>query len=368
MPYGLHQNHRTRSCPHKTALFYKKNWRCEQLNLRIFRKQVALFGFFHFFWGVISKNTYKTGWNEYSNFIRQRFGERVQKISVNTGLGCPNLDGTLSWDGCTYCNNSSFSPFYCKADKSVSQQLSEGIAFFSGKYKAQKYLAYFQSFTNTYTSDLHFEGLLQEALSVPSVTGLVIATRPDSITDKQISLLNELGKTYYISLEFGIESSLDRSLARINRGHDQKSIINAFERCKNKNFYTGAHLILGLPGESREDMLSHSDFINNLAPDNVKLHQLQILKGTEIAKEFKQVPHDFVYFTVDDYIELVIEFIERSSPDIVFERFTSESPKEMIISPDWNGMKNFEFVNRLRNEMKNRNSYQGKQYKNKNND
>ncbi len=191
-----------------------------------FKRNVAVVINFHFFWLVKDKTVNTTGWNEYSNFIRQTFGERVQKISVNTGLSCPNLDGKISSSGCSYCNNRSFSPFYCKPEKSVYRQLSEGIAFFSKKYKAQKYLAYFQSFTNTYTDEKHFEELLHEALSVPSVIGLVIATRPDSISKAQIDLLDKLGKSHYISLEFGIESSLDKTLKRINRGHNRQCIID----------------------------------------------------------------------------------------------------------------------------------------------
>lgn len=301
-------------------------------------------------------------WNEYSQYIRKTFGERVQKISVNTGMGCPNLDGNLSWDGCTYCNHSSFSPFYCKSDKSIRQQLNEGIAFFTKKYKSQRYLAYFQSYTNTYTSDAHFAEMLDEALGTDKVIGLVIATRPDSISDKQIELLDKLGKEVYISLEFGLESGIDKTLQRIHRGHDVQASIDAFETCKNKSFHTGVHLILGLPGESNEEMLSHAEFINRLQPNNLKLHQLQVLKETAIAEEFKQVPQDFVNFSVDAYINLVIQFLEKLNPDIVLERFTSESPKDIIISPNWGGLKNFEFVDKLRKAMIAQGAYQGKNY------
>lgn len=302
-------------------------------------------------------------WNDYSGYIRKTFGERVQKISVNTGLGCPNLDGSLSFDGCTYCNNSSFSPFYCKSTKSIRQQLTEGIDFFAKKYKSQKYLAYFQSFTNTYTSDTNFANMLNEALGTEGVIGLVVATRPDSISKTQIELLDKLAKSHYVSLEFGIESGLNKTLSRINRGHNVQAVIDAFATCQNKSFHTGAHLILGLPGESENDMLNHVDFINSVQPNSLKLHQLQVLKGTAIAEEFKQVPEDFVSFTVDSYINLVIRFLERLNPNIVVERFTSESPKELIISPNWGGLKNFEFVDKLRNTIKTKASYQGKEFK-----
>lgn len=301
-----------------------------------------------------------TQWNDYSGYIRKIFGERVQKISVNTGLACPNLDGKLSFDGCTYCNNSSFSPFYCKPEKSIRQQLSEGIDFFAKKYKSQKYLAYFQSFTNTYTSDINFANMLNEALKTEGVVGLVIATRPDCISKTQIELLDKLGKSNYISLEFGIESGLDKTLKRIKRGHNVQATIDAFIACQDKSFYTGAHLILGLPGESENDMLNHADFINFVQPNSLKLHQLQVLKSTAMADEFEQVPEDFVDFTVDSYIKLVIQFLEKLNPNIVVERFTSESPKDLIISPNWGGLKNFEFVDKLRKTMNFNASYQGK--------
>ncbi len=320
--------------------------------------------FFLFFYHVNVTQTQKQKrWNEYSAYIRKTFGERVQKISVNTGLGCPNLDGNLSFDGCTYCNNSSFSPFYCKPDKSIREQLTEGIDFFAKKYKSQKYLAYFQSYTNTYTSDTDFANMMNEALDTKGVVGLVVATRPDSISETQIELLDTLAKSNYVNLEFGIESSLDRTLRRINRGHDAQSTINAFAACKGKHFHTGAHLIFGLPGESELEILSHADFINSLQPNSLKLHQLQVLKGTAIADEFKQVPEDFVNFTVDSYIELVIRFLEKLNPNIVMERFTSESPKIIIISPDWGGLKNFEFVETLRKQMILHGNFQGKKFK-----
>lgn len=309
-----------------------------------------------------SGNMQEKPWNDYPGFVRRQFGRRVQKISVNTGLGCPNLDGKISNHGCTYCNNSSFSPFYCRADKSVSQQLKEGIDFFSKKYKAQKYLAYFQSFTNTYTGYEHFRSLTEEALSVDGICGLVIATRPDSITDEQISLLDDLAKEMYVSLEFGVESCIDRSLQRIHRGHDFACTQAAFTKCRPKAFRTGAHLILGLPGESKEDMLKQADCINRLKPDSLKLHQLQVLKDTALAEEFKQVPDDFVKFSAESYIRLVAAFLEKLNPEIVVERFTSESPRELVISPDWKGMKNFEFVDQLKKYMLTSGIWQGKAY------
>jgi radical SAM protein (TIGR01212 family) len=301
-------------------------------------------------------------WNDYSGFIRQHFGERVQKISVNTGLGCPNLDGTISRKGCTYCDRKSFSPFYCSVEKSITQQLHEGIAFFSKKYKTQQYLAYFQNHTNTYTDFHTFEKLINEALSVPDIIGLVIATRPDSITRAQIELLDRLAETMFVSVELGVESTLDNTLNVVNRGHDFASTQQAFNRCADKRFFTGAHLIMGLPGETKNDMLNHVYGINALHPDFLKLHQLQVLQNTAMEKTFEQAPENFVVFTANDYLSLVADFLVRLDSDIIVERFTSESPQGIVISPDWNGLKNFEFVDQLKTYMHSQHLYQGKMF------
>ncbi|MEA3448868.1 MAG: TIGR01212 family radical SAM protein [Bacteroidota bacterium] len=303
-------------------------------------------------------------WNDYPGFIRQHFGERVQKISVNTGLGCPNLDGTISRKGCTYCDRKSFSPFYCSAEKSITQQLYEGIAFFSKKYKTQQYLAYFQNYTNTYTDFTTFKKLINEALSVPDVIGLVIATRPDSISQAQIELLDNLGKTMFVSVEFGVESTLDDTLKFVNRGHDFACTRDTFKRCADKRFFTGAHLIMGFPGETKKDMINHVYGINTLRPDFLKLHQLQVLRHTAMEKTFEQDPGKFVIFTTNDYISLVADFLVRLDPAIIVERFTSESPQDIVISPNWKGLKNFEFVEKLRAYMKSLHLYQGKMFNN----
>jgi uncharacterized protein len=299
-------------------------------------------------------------WNDYPGFIRQHFGQRVQKISVNTGLGCPNLDGTISRKGCAYCDRNSFSPFYCSPQKSITQQLQEGIAFFSKKYRTQKYLAYFQNYTNTYTDFQNFKKILDEALAVPDIIGLVIATRPDSITRSQIELLDRLGEKMFVCVEFGVESTLDHSLDFVNRGHDFACTQRAFSRCANKNFYTGVHIIMGLPGETKNDMVDHVNGINALRPDFLKLHQLQVLKGTAMEKTFEQAPGKFVVFTANDYISLVADFLVRLNGDIIVERFTSESPQDIVISPDWSGLKNYAFVEKLRAYMNSLHLYQGK--------
>ncbi len=229
-------------------------------------------------------------YNDYSSFIKQRFSERVQKISLDTGFTCPNRDGTKGLGGCTYCNNNSFNPDYCKPDKSISQQLDEGIAIFSKKYKTQRYLAYFQAYTNTYADIDLVKQLYNEAVNHPQVVGLVIGTRPDCINDDLIDFLSDLSKTHYISLEFGIESTLERTLKMVNRCHTYKETVEAYELVKNKGLHLGAHLIIGLPGESKDDILNHAVEISKLPINSLKLHHLQVVKHTMMAKQFKEQP------------------------------------------------------------------------------
>ncbi len=301
-------------------------------------------------------------YNNYSTYIKNTFGERVQKISINIGFSCPNRDGTKGVGGCTYCNIGSYTPLYCKPKKSVTNQLDEGIAFFSSKYKTQKYLAYFQSYTNTYAELDLVKSLYAEAVSHPDIVGLVIGTRPDCISPELLDFLEKLAKDYYISLEFGVESTLDKSLMITNRCHTYKDTIDAYELSKNRGIELGAHLIIGLPGETREEMLNHAVEISKLPIDLLKLHQLQIVKGTEMAKQIVTTPEMFNLFTANEYIEFITKFISMLRPDIILERFISESPKNMLIAPKWRGMKNFEFVAKVDKLLKAKDIWQGKEW------
>ncbi len=289
----------------------------------------------------------KKFYNDYSSYIKKRFSQRVQKISINLGFSCPNRDGTKGTGGCTYCNNKAFSPAYCDPNKTITEQLNEGIAFFSKKYKTQKYLAYFQSYTNTHADNEKLKKCFNEALNHKKVVGLIIGTRPDCINEEIISFLSSLAKNYYISLEIGIESTLNRTLKTINRCHSYEDVINAFELAKNKGLYLCAHLIIGLSGETRKEMLNHATKLSKLPIDAVKLHHLQILKGTRMASEFKEKPDKFNLFTAEQYIELITEFISLLRQDIIIERFINESPKDMLIAPNWGGLKNFEIVEKI---------------------
>ena len=301
-------------------------------------------------------------YNDFSSFIKDEFSERVQKISLDTGFTCPNRDGTKGTGGCTYCNNNTFNPFYCKPEKSITQQLDEGIAFFSKKYKTQKYLAYFQAYTNTYADIELVKGLYNEAMSHPQIIGLVIGTRPDCIGEELINFLTELAKTNFISLEFGVESTLDRTLVSVNRCHTYQETKNAYNLSKNRGIHLGAHMIIGLPGESKSDILNHARELSKLPINSLKLHQLQIVKHTMMATKLKSNPEQFHLFTVEEYIDLITEFIELIRPDIIIERFISESPAHLLIAPKWNGLKNFEIVAKIDKKLIEKDLWQGKNY------
>jgi radical SAM protein (TIGR01212 family) len=303
-------------------------------------------------------------YNDYSSFIKSRFSERVQKVSLNTGFTCPNRDGTKGVGGCTYCNNNTFSPDYCKPDKSITQQLDEGIEFFAKKYKTQQYLAYFQAYTNTYADIDLVKELYKEAIGHPKVIGLVIGTRPDCINKDLIDFLSELSNKYYISLEFGVESTLDRTLNIINRCHSFEETVMAYELSKNKGLHLGAHLIIGLPGETKEDILNHAIEISKLPINSLKLHQLQVVKHTMMAIQLKKNPELFSLFSLDEYIDLITDFIALLRPDIIIERFISQSPTDLLIAPKWNGLKNFEIVDKIDKKLVEKNLWQGKHISN----
>jgi len=301
-------------------------------------------------------------YNNYSTFIKSKFNQRVQKVSLDTGFTCPNRDGTKGTGGCTYCNNNSFNPDYCEPQKSITQQLAEGIGFFSKKYKSQQYLAYFQAYTNTYSDFKLLKELYTEAVSHPDVAGMVIGTRPDCISEEIVEFLSELAQDYYISLEFGVESTINRTLNLINRCHSFEETQQAYNLADNHGLHLGAHMIIGLPGETREDILNHAAELSKLPINTLKLHQLQIIKNTMMAFQLKNTPDMFKLFEVDEYVDLMTEFIALLRPDIIIERFISESPAELLLAPKWNGLKNFEIVDRIDKLLVEKDLWQGKHY------
>lgn len=303
--------------------------------------------------------TERKRYREFGDFLRERFPFKAQKIAINAGFTCPNRDGSKGRGGCTYCNNQTFNPSYCQTDKSVADQLAEGVRFFSRKYPEMRYLAYFQAYTSTYGEQERLERLYEEALSYPGVVGLVIGTRPDCMPDRLLDYLARLSEQVLVLVEYGVESTLDRTLRRINRGHDFAEAEEAIRRTAARGIAVGAHLILGLPGESRDEILGHADRLSDLPLTTLKLHQLQLIRHTRMALEFERRPEDFHLFTADEYIDLAIDFIERLDPAIALERFVSQSPKELLIAPDW-GLKNYEFTARVNRRLAERDSWQGK--------
>ncbi len=301
-------------------------------------------------------------YNDYGSFIKLNFGERVQKISIDIGFSCPNRDGSKGFGGCTYCNNNAFNPDYCEPKNSVQQQLEQGISFFARKNKNHKYLAYFQAYTNTYAAIDSLKKMYEEALNVPGVVGLVIGTRPDCITEEIINYLDDLSKTYFVSLEFGVESTIEKTLLEVNRCHTYEETKATYELCKNRSFHLGAHLIIGLPGESKKDLISHAVEISKLPIDTLKLHHLQIVKNSVMAVQYKRNPENFKLFTSENYIDFITNFIGYLRPDIIIERFISESPLDLLIAPKWNKLKNFELVAKIDKKLIEKNTWQGKFY------
>jgi len=306
-------------------------------------------------------------YNDFSSFFKTIFKERVQKISIDAGFTCPNRNGDKAKGGCTYCNNDTFSPYYTTPKKSVTEQLKEGVAFFSEKYKTQQYLAYFQSYSNTYADIKVLKKLYEEALAVPGVIGLVISTRPDCIDEEKLDYIQELAKGHYILLEFGAESCCNETLERINRAHTFEDTVTALYLAKDRGFHVGIHLLMGLPGESEESMLNCATKISELPFDTLKMHQLQIVTKTKMEQQYAETPEMFNLFTAERYIDFMVNFLERVRPSMIIERFISESPPDMLIAPKWGGMKNYAIVNKIENKLKERNSYQGRLWEEANN-
>ena len=299
-------------------------------------------------------------YNNYNQHLRDIFGARIQKISINAGFTCPNRDGTKGVGGCTFCNNVSFSPEYCLPTKDVVTQMKEGIDFFS-RYQGQKYLAYFQSFTNTYSSLSTLKKYYESIFELDSVIGIVVATRPDCVDSYLLDYYQDIAKEKYVMIEYGIESTSDVTLQRINRGHTYSDSVRAVEETHKRGINVGAHLILGLPGERETDFISHAKKINELPLDMLKLHQLQIVKGTVLEKQWQNGSADLMTFTMNEYIDLCIRFLEQLKPTIGIERFISQSPKDLLIYPDW-GVKNFEFIAKLQKRMVELNAFQSRLY------
>ena len=322
--------------------------------------------------------------NSYSNYFTKQFGGRVQKISIDAGFSCPNRDGKISTGGCTFCSNEAFNPSYCRPEKSIKQQIEEGIEFHQRRYRrANKYLAYFQPFSNTYkpleelkkvyaealepidsisAQPLARNDMDSKALEAPEIIGIVIGTRPDLVDEALLQYLNEIQKTHYVMLEYGVESVYDETLRRVNRGHDFATAIRAIRMTAEHGIPCGAHFIFGLPGESKAMMLDAADIISQLPLTTVKFHQLQIFKGTKMAEEYLEHPEHFHLFDLEEYINFVIDFAERLNPDIVIERFAGEVPPRCLVSEPWMKLRYDQVLAKIEKQMVERDTWQGKRF------
>ena len=288
-------------------------------------------------------------YHDFGTWIRNQLPFRVQKISIDAGFTCPNRDGRIGIGGCIFCDNKSFNPSYCSHKKSITEQLEDGKRFFAKKYPEMKYLAYFQAYTNTYDTVDKLKQLYEEALKVEDVVGIVIGTRPDCVSSELLDYLEELNKRTFLIVEYGIESCNDDTLRYINRGHDFACTRKAVEETAKRGIYVGGHVIMGLPGEDASESLRQAPIISSLPLTMLKIHQMQFIKGTRLAKIYKERP--FHLYTIEEYIDLITQYIGLLRSDLVLERFVTQSPPEMLIAPKW-GLKNYEFTNLLNNRLR----------------
>jgi hypothetical protein len=302
-------------------------------------------------------------YNSTAGRYRQKYGERLQKLVLDAGFTCPNRDGTVGFGGCTYCDNAAFHPGYSTPGKSLLQQIDEGMEFHRRRYpRVKNYLAYFQAYSNTYGALEDLKRKYGEALSHPSVVGLVIGTRPDCIDEEKLDYLASLSKEKVVVLEYGIESCYNETLARINRGHDFECARKAVEMTAERGLDAGAHFILGLPGETREMLLDQCSVISSLPLTSVKFHQLQIVKGTKMEKEYSEHPEDFMRLSLDDYLDLIVDILERLRPDLCVERVAGEVPPRFVRETPWGLIRNDGIIRLLDKRMEERDAWQGRLY------
>ena len=318
-------------------------------------------------------------YNSFVGYFKRKYGERLQKIVLDAGFTCPNRDGKVGRGGCTYCDNAAFHPSYSTAGKSLHQQLDEGIEFHKVRYRTtEHYLAYFQSFSNTYAPLERLKSLYEEALRHPDVVGIVIGTRPDCVDEQKLDYLAELSRGNILAdwrrslsdgqertapiiiVEYGIESCYDQILARINRGHDFETARMAVQMTADRGLDVGVHFILGLPGETRQMMLDSCALINSLPIRSVKFHQLQIVKGTRMEKEYAECPQDFERFSLEEYLDFFVDMLERLRPDLFIERFVGEVPPRFVNETPWGLIRNVELLRLLEKRLQERDSWQGK--------
>lgn len=296
----------------------------------------------------------------YSRYFGDLFGGRVQKVAVDAGFSCPNRDGTSGYGGCAFCNNDAFNPSYCVPEKSIRDQISEGIEFHAGRYRrATRFLAYFQAYSNTHKPLDELKKIYDKAMSMDELAGIVIGTRPDCVDGEKLDYFKELSTRKYVAIEYGVESTRNETLKRINRGHDFEQAQRAISETAKRKIRVGAHFILGLPGETKEMMIRQTDVINSLPLDTVKFHQLQVFKNTGMAKEYETDPNTFDFFELPEYIDFFIEILIRLRSDIVVERFAGEAPPRFHLGPSWGIIRNEQLLQKLEKRLEERDLWQG---------
>lgn len=298
----------------------------------------------------------------YTDYLKQRFGERVQKLTVNAGFTCPNRDGTVGRGGCTFCDNRAFNPSYNSSCKPVEQQLKEGIEFHRVRYRrVKKYMAYFQTYSNTYAPLEDLKRIYQPALEYPDVIGIVIGTRPDCVNTEILDFFAELAKEKYIVLEYGIESVLDSTLQSINRGHDFKTTRFAIEETSRRGIRTGGHMIIGLPGEEKSDWMKAVEVLSELPLNSIKFHQLEIIRSTRMALEYRDHPERFIDFSMEEYLQLMADLIEHLNPAFSIERIAGEIGLDMGVRKGW-GLRYDQVLRRFEAILEERETWQGRLY------
>lgn len=301
--------------------------------------------------------------NAYAQYFKRTFGHRVQKVSIDAGFSCPNRDGTVTFGGCTFCDNNTFNPAYCDPSKPIAQQIEEGIRFHRHRYqRASDYLAYFQAYTNTHAPLRQLRTIYDQALSVPNVIGLVIGTRPDCIDAEKLKYFREIAEKHYVILEIGIESCYDQTLKRINRGHTYQQAIDAIQLTADYGVNVGTHMIFGLPGETEEMLLDQATMLSQLPLNAIKFHQLQLIRGTAMVKDYQKNPDDFIFWKLDDYLQLMVRFIEQLNPAFVIERFFAEAPPETNLTPIQWDYRNDQMLNQLERLLQQKDTWQGRLY------
>ena len=298
-------------------------------------------------------------YNSFGPLMKELYGLPVYKVNVDAGFTCPNRDGSVSTGGCIYCNNDSFRPNACERTLSVREQIERGMPYLRSRYGAEKFLVYFQPYTNTYAPTETLDRLYREALGVPGVVGLAIGTRPDCVDEEKLSLLASLARDSLILVEYGLQSIHDSTLEFINRGHDYACFKNAVDLTAGRGIRIGAHIILGFPSETRENMLATADELSRLPVEFLKIHQLQVVRETKLADLYARRP--FPTFGYFEYLSVLSDFLERLSPGIVIQRLFAAAPEEILIAPVWNKTRS-EFLNDLDEFMEQRDSFQGKKY------